>query len=117
ANIAREMMEANPEDFDAQRNLAVSFNRIGDALVAIGDLNGAREAFTEAMAMIGALLEEDPHAQLWMRDLSVSNERLGNVLKSQGDLDGALEQYHASLNRMMPLSEQNPEDQELARFV
>ena len=87
-----------------QRDLSVSHNKIGDVLVAQGDLPGAMESYRASLAIRERLAKSDPGSAGgrgsattlgWQRDLSVSHEKIGDVLVAQGDLPGALESYRA----------------------
>ena len=67
----------------------MSYDRVGDVLVAQGNLPEALKTFREGLA-IGASCGADPGNAGWQRDLSVSNNKVGDVLVAQGNLPEAL---------------------------
>jgi tetratricopeptide (TPR) repeat protein len=91
------LVRADPSDIGLQRDLSVSFNKIGEVLVAVGDLPGALKCCHDSVAITERLARSDPGNAGWQRDLAVSYERLGNVQKAQGDLAGALKSYRNTL--------------------
>ena len=75
----------------------MSQEKVGDVLLAQGDLAGALQAYRESLAIRARLAAADPSNAGWQRDLSVSQEKVGDVLLAQGDLAGALQAYRESL--------------------
>ncbi|MFC4311661.1 tetratricopeptide repeat protein [Steroidobacter flavus] len=103
AELARAQIRSNPANTKWQRDLSVSYNKIGDVLVFQGAGAGALEAHREALAIAAPFAARDPENTQWQRDLSVTHEKIGNVLVTQGDGAGALEAYRKSLAiREMP---------------
>jgi tetratricopeptide (TPR) repeat protein len=80
---------ADPSNTAWQRDLSVSYERLGDVAVSAGKLDDARTWFDKALAVTKALAAADPSNTDWQRDLSVSYERLGDVAVSAGKLDDA----------------------------
>jgi len=62
-----------------QRDLSVSHDRVGDVLVAQGNLPGALEAFRRSLALRERLAAADPGNAGWQRDLWVSYWRLAQM--------------------------------------
>ncbi len=85
-----------PDDVALQRELSVSHDRVGDVLVAQGQLEQALTAYTASRTIRERLAEQDPHNAEWQRDLSISHNRVGDVLVAQGQLEQALTAYTAS---------------------
>ena len=81
---------ADPGNAGWQRDLSISWNKLGDVRQAQGELSGALQAFAEGMKIAAKLAAADPGNAGWQRDLSVSWDRLGDVRVAQGDLPGAL---------------------------
>ena len=88
---------ADPTNAGWQRDLSVSQNKIGEVLLAQGDLAGALAAYPAGLAIRERLAAADPTNAGWQRDLSVSQDNVGEVLRAQGDLAGALAAYRAGL--------------------
>ena len=64
---ARDAAARNGND----RDLSVSYNRIGDVQVAQGDLAGALTSYRDSLAIAERLAKSDPGNAGWQRDLSV----------------------------------------------
>ncbi|HUV04759.1 MAG TPA: tetratricopeptide repeat protein [Armatimonadota bacterium] len=80
-----------------QRGLSISYGKVGDVLVAQGDLGAALESYRASLAIRERLAASDPGNASLQRDLSISQEKIGDVLRAQGDLGAALESYRVSL--------------------
>ena len=75
-----------------ERQLSISYNRLGDICKAQGDLSGAKDYYLKALAISERLAAESETTEA-QRDLSVSYNRLGDICKAQGDLSGAKDYY------------------------
>jgi tetratricopeptide (TPR) repeat protein len=95
-------------DAGFQPNIAASYDRIGDVLVAQGDLPGALVEFRAGMAIRKALADADAGNAGWRRDLSVSHNNIGDVLVAQGDLPGALGEFRAGMAIHKALADADP---------
>ena len=92
-----DLLAANPDSTSLQRDLSVSYNKVGDVQVAQGDLAGALKSYRDSLAIRERLAQSDPGNARWQRDLSVSYEKVGDVQMAQGDLAGALKSYRDGL--------------------
>ena len=88
--IADRLAKADPGNAGWQRDLSVSYEKIGDVQVAQGDLAGALKSYRDSLAIADRLAKSDPGNAGWQRDLSVSYDKIGDVQVAQGDLAGAL---------------------------
>ncbi len=88
---------ADPGNAGGQRELAVSHIKLGDVLMAQGNLLGAGAAFQASHGILERLAASDPGNAGWPRDLSVSHNKIGDVRTAQGNLPGALAAFQASL--------------------
>ena len=95
--IADRLAQADPGNAGWQRDLSVSYNKIGDVLVAQGNLPEALTSFRDGLAIRDRLAQADPGNAGWQRDLSVSYERIGDVLVAQGNLPEALTSFRDGL--------------------
>ena len=80
-----------------QRDLSVSYDKVGDVLVAQGKLDEALKAYRDGLAIARAPRRRRSQQYQWQRDLSVSYDKVGDVLVAQGKLDEALKAYRDSL--------------------
>ncbi len=98
----------DPANAEWQRDLSVSYNKLGDVQRDQGDLDGALASYRQSLTIFEKLARQDPGNAQWQRDLSVSYNKLGDVQRDQGDLDGALDAYRQSLTIREKLARQDP---------
>jgi predicted negative regulator of RcsB-dependent stress response len=77
--------------------LSVSYDRVGDVLVAQGNLADALKSFRGGLAIRDRVAMADPGNAGWQRDLSVSYDNIGDVLVAQGHLAEALKSFRGGL--------------------
>ena len=85
------------DNAQSQRDLSISLNRLGDILIAIGDLEAARWHFGQALAISHRVADADPANAQSQRDLSISLNRLGDIRVAMGDLEAALRHFEQAL--------------------
>jgi hypothetical protein len=69
----------DPGNAGWQHDLSVSFNKVGDVLVAQGNLPEALKSYRDSLAIRDRLAKSDPGNAGWQRDLAVCDERLGDI--------------------------------------
>jgi uncharacterized caspase-like protein len=97
------------------RDLAVSFNRSGDARRLRGDGNGALADYGKGLQVSELLVAESPENLGFRRDLGVSHSKVGLALRLNNDLAGALAAYEAALDVSEFLAVKTPDDLEIRR--
>ena len=70
--IAERLAKSDPGNAGWQRDLSVSYDKVGDVQVAQGDLAGALKSYRDSLAIAERLAKSDPGNAGWQRDLSVS---------------------------------------------
>jgi tetratricopeptide (TPR) repeat protein len=88
---------SDPGNAGWQRDLSVSYKRIGDVQFARGDLQAALKSYSGSLAITERLAKSDPGNAEWQRDLAASYQNIGNVQEARGDLSAAMKSYSASL--------------------
>jgi len=73
-----------------QRDLSVSYDDVGDVLVAQGKLDEALKAYRDGFAIREHVAAADPNNTQWQRDLAVSHSKLASVYERQGRIADAL---------------------------
>lgn len=91
-----------------QRELSISYTKIGDVQRVQGDLSGALESYQASFAIAQHLIEDNPEDLGWQRDLSVSFNKIGDVQQAQAKLTAALKNYQASFALRQRLANRNP---------
>ena len=83
--IADRLATSDPGNAGWQRDLSVSYIKIGDVQVDQGDLAGALKSYRDSLAIRDRLTKSDPDNAGWQFDLGISNERIGDVQRAQGE--------------------------------
>ncbi|MDR4485728.1 MAG: CHAT domain-containing protein, partial [Nitrospirales bacterium] len=83
--------QAEPDRADYQRDLSVSYNKMGDLYGALGEGEKAREACGKALAIRERLVQAEPDRADYQRDLSVSYEKMGDLYGALGEGEKARE--------------------------
>ena len=86
----------------------MSYNKVGDVLVAQGNLPEALKSFRDGLAISERLAKADPNNAGWQRDLSVSYNKIGDVLVAQGNLPEALKSFRDGLAITERLAKADP---------
>ena len=95
--IRDRLTKADLGNADRQRDLSLSYERVGDVQKAQGDLTSALTSHRESLAIRDRLTKADPDNADRQRDLSLSYERVGDVQKAQGNLADAFTSHRESL--------------------
>ena len=99
----------------ARRDLAVSYDSLGNVSLQSGDLKAAREYFKKYLNLSEHLAQQDPDSTQARRDLSVSYDRLGDVSLQLGDSKGAREYFEKSLHLREQLAQPGPDSAQARR--
>jgi tetratricopeptide (TPR) repeat protein len=102
-----------PERADYQRDLSVSYNKLGDLHQALGQGDKAREYFEKALAIRERLARAEPERADYQVDLAISLVRIGervhlerafrllSTLRKEGRLEPRHEGLLASVERLL----------------
>jgi tetratricopeptide (TPR) repeat protein len=82
---------------DDQRNLSVSYNKLGDFLSALGQGEQAKTFFEKSLCIFERLAADEPNRADYQRDLSVSYNKLGDLLSALGQGEQAKTFYEKDL--------------------
>ena len=111
--IAEKFAKKYPDDPQMQRDLSVSYERLGDIAKARNDYNAAEVYHAKALEISEKLAEKYPEDLDFQRDLSVSYERLGYIAKALKDYNAAEGYYAKTLEIGEKLAEKYPDDPRL----
>ena len=70
--IRDRLAKADPSNAGWQRDLSVSYEKVGDVLQAQGNLDEALKSYRDSLAIADRLAKADPSNAGWQRDLSFS---------------------------------------------
>jgi len=108
-DIAKKLVDRDPHNTEWQRDLSISYNKIGDVLAEDPDkLPAALDYYNKAWDIVRKLADRDPDDTVWQRDLSISLERIGEVRKAQKKLPAALKAYEEALVIREKLAKHDP---------
>ena len=93
--IAR-LAASDPANAEWQRDLIISFERLGDIAREQGDLTAAVGHFEKSRAGWAKLIQQDPANISLQRGITVPLNKLGDLAVAQGDLAGALRSFTES---------------------
>ncbi len=68
-----------------QRDLCVSYSKLGNLSSARGNLEEAARLYGESLKVADRLAQADPSNSEWQRDLSVSYSKLGYLSSARGN--------------------------------
>jgi Flp pilus assembly protein TadD len=78
--IFEKLAKRDPGNAALQRDLSVSYNKVGDVQSAQGDLAGALKSSRDSLAIFEKLAKLDPSNAGWQADLAFSYWRTGTRL-------------------------------------
>ena len=108
--IAERLAKSDPGNANWQRDLSVSYEKVGDVLVQQSNLAEALKFYQASLAISERLAKSDPGNANWQRDLLVSHWKLASVFRDQGDQEkaiDALRQGREIMARLVSLSPDN----------
>ncbi len=103
--IALRLAQADPDSTQAQRDLSVSYNKLGDVERKLGEMFQAKEYFEEGLAISRVLADADPTSAEARRDLWVSYHKLGDVSREAGADAEANKHYEQSLRIIQQMAD------------
>ncbi len=77
--LVQALAARDPNNAEWQRDLSVSYDRVGDISAARGDRDGALKAFNDGLEIAKALAARDPANVVWQTDLVVSAWKLASA--------------------------------------
>jgi len=91
-----------------QRDRSASYLKIGDVLMAQGNIPAALPYYRDGLAVAELLAEADPGNAEWQEDLSIFYIKFGDALMAQGKVADALRFFRDSLAIMQQLAQVDP---------
>ncbi len=107
--------QAEPNRAHLQRELSVSYNKLGDISRALGQNESAQTYFLKDLAIAERLAEAESHNADLQRDLSVSYGKLGDVAGDLGQIESAQAYWLNNLAIFERLAQSEPNRADLQR--
>jgi len=82
--LVQALSRSDPNNAEWQRDLSVSYDRVGDISAARGDRDGALKAYKDGLDIRKALAARDPNNVVWQTDLVVSAWKLAEAGAKDG---------------------------------
>ena len=108
-------VDSEPDRADYQRDLSVSYERMGDLYVALGQGEQARVSFQRALEIRERLASAEPDRADYQRDLSVSLVRVGQM--DDSNRQACLSRALAILKTLEAGGRLNPTDKPLIEAI
>jgi serine/threonine-protein kinase len=115
--LARTLLERNPEDGQRLYELAQSHFWVGFVHWRRRDLDAALEHFKAYSSIAQRLVGKDPGKTDWQLELASAHSNIGFVLQERDDSDGALARFRACLAIEQALLGKDPDNHTLRRAV
>ncbi|MCD7984980.1 MAG: tetratricopeptide repeat protein [Desulfovibrio sp.] len=108
--IREALCREDAENRRLRRDLAISFDFVGDALTAAGLHEEAARRYAQALRVREDLCEKDPDSTVLRRDLTVSCNKVGDGFAGKGDKEQALVCFEKALSIRREMVEREPEN-------
>jgi len=82
--IRKELIASDPSNSQFQRDVNVSYNKLGDLSLRLNETKLAKDHFLKALKVAEKLSALDPENASYQRDLAVSHAKLGSVYETLG---------------------------------
>ncbi|WP_183978428.1 tetratricopeptide repeat protein, partial [Runella defluvii] len=108
--LIQALRQANPNNPDFERELALSHSLLGDFYLRLGDAKKAEENYSEGLRINRKLASLDEQNSRWQQDLATSLSKMGDFYLRLGEAKKAEENYSEALARrrkLASLDEQN----------
>jgi serine/threonine protein kinase len=118
-SFSQRYLEQQGEEPRTHMQTALAYKRVGDIQRLLGQGAGAREAYTQAIALLGPLCAREPGTSEYRQALAYCHNFLGEVWRTEGKANQAEEAYLQAVALQEQLAADFPEvavyRQELAR--
>jgi serine/threonine protein kinase/Flp pilus assembly protein TadD len=113
--ISQKLAATDPGDAWGQRDLSVSYVKLGDVQRQCGQTTEALGSYEKALEITQKLTAADPSDALAQRGQSISHDRLGDVQHQCGKVIEALGSYQKALEIRQKLAGADPSDAQAQR--
>ena len=109
------LVALDPDNTEFQRDVSISYNRLGDIQLRLGHTDDALALYQNALDVRLKLVALAPDNTQFQRDVSVSYNKLGNIQLRLGNTDDALALYQNALDVALKLVALDPDNTQFQR--
>jgi tetratricopeptide (TPR) repeat protein len=91
------LTEQDPENTGWQRDLSVSYAKVGDVQVADGQFAEAAQSYQQSLSILESLIKREPENAQWQEDLVLTYDRIGETAQRQQQWDAAAKAFGQSI--------------------
>jgi eukaryotic-like serine/threonine-protein kinase len=113
--IRETLAAADPQNGEAQRDLATSYGKLAEMSERLGALPTALQYLRRALVLDEALAKADPEDAQNQLDIAFDREKIGNLLQKQGELLAALTEHQRAMQLRQAAASKDPDNAELKR--
>lgn len=96
--LRKELVAEEPSNIEVQRELADSYDKIGDMMELSHNMDAASSSYREALTLRQSIFDRNPKEPESVRQLALSFEMVGEMRMKAGDNPGALKNYQKALD-------------------
>ncbi|MEN0051932.1 MAG: hypothetical protein AAF806_33005, partial [Bacteroidota bacterium] len=113
SRLGKELYEANPKSEKLKNGLAISYGKLGDLYVELGNMDKVLEYVQKTITIFKELYESNPKNEETKNNLSISYSRLGEINQTKGQLDSALFYFQMYVQLKEELYQNNPKNMDI----
>ena len=118
---AQRLTASDPGNTQWQRDLSVSYNKLGEVAVAQGQLAEAARVYGDSLAIAKKLVASDLSNTLWQRHLYVSHSKMAGLAERQKKPDQARGHWQQAFDVLSAIEKRglhvSPEDREYLEIL
>ena len=108
-----EKMKVLSVQFDSKNRLSVSYSRLGDTYISLGNLGEAMRCYEQSNLLYKELCARYPENVDFKKGLAISYSQLGETQSKLGNLNQTLAHFEKSYTLRKELHASNPENEDL----
>jgi tetratricopeptide (TPR) repeat protein len=113
--IREQLSAADPKNSEARRDLATSFDKVGEMLTRLDQPVAAIQYFRRALAIDEALSAAEPNNAQPRLDRAHDHEQISEALAKSGDLVAAMAERRRAADLQQAVSKADPANEEVKR--
>jgi hypothetical protein len=112
ADATAQLIKDEPDDYNLHQSLLTDYETEGDALRALGDIDGADDAYHNLLQDSAAAVDRYQDKAWWLSELAYAKERLGDILLLRDNPTAAAQYYSEYSAIAQQLVTEHPQETE-----